>query len=66
MEQAQQVKTSIPDPRLEKKAPIKVPAVQTIDLLSGNSGVDKMNEIRENLKKVKLLKMFKKPFLMHN
>ena len=27
--------------------------VQTIDLLSGNSGVDKMNEIRENLKKVK-------------
>lgn len=53
MEQAPQVKTSIPDPRLEKKAPIKVPAVQTIDILSGNSGADKMNEIRENLKKVK-------------
>ena len=53
MEQAQQVKTSIPEPRLEKKAHIKVPAVQTIDILSGNSGADKMNEIRENLKKVK-------------
>lgn len=53
IEQAQQVKTSIPDSRLEKKAPIKVPAVQTIDILSGNSGEDKMNEIRENLKKVK-------------
>lgn len=53
MEQAQQVKTSIPDSRLEKKAPIKVQPVQTIDILSGNSGADKMNEIRENLKKVK-------------
>ena len=53
MEQAPQVKTSIPDQRLEKKAPIKVPVVQTIDILSGNSGADKMNEIRENLKKVK-------------
>jgi hypothetical protein len=52
MEQATQ-----PDPRLEKKAPVKVPAVQTIDILSGNSGADKMNEIRENLKKVKRMEI---------
>lgn len=55
------VKTSINDGR-EKTlapmptpapAPIRSPAVPTIDILSGNSGVAKMNEIRENLKKVK-------------
>lgn len=63
MEQARHnsshVKTSINDGR-EKTlaptpapAPVRAPSVQTIDLLAGNSGVDKMNEIRENLKKVK-------------
>jgi hypothetical protein len=53
------VKTSINDGR-EKTlaptpapAPVRSPAVPTIDILSGNSGVAKMNEIRENLKKVK-------------
>ena len=66
MEQARHnsshVKTSIPDPRsepvkIEKPSPIKAPAIQTIDLLAGNSGADKMNEIRENLKKIKRMEM---------
>jgi len=49
------VKTSISDGHEKTIAPIpvKVPAVQTIDLLSGNHGIDNMNVIRENLKKVK-------------
>lgn len=56
------VKTSVPDARsdpvkIEKTAPVKTPSVQTIDLLSGNSGVDRMNEIRENLKKVKRMEI---------
>ncbi len=64
MEQARHnsshVKTFIPNMRpetvqIEKNTltPIKTRAVQTIDLLVGNNGTDKMNEIRENLKKVK-------------
>jgi len=43
-------KTLAPTPAL---APVRSPSVPTIDILSGNSGVAKMNEIRENLKKVK-------------
>jgi hypothetical protein len=70
MEQARHnsshVKTSIPDSRkeahletksIEKTTPVRTPAVQTIDILSGNSGADKMNEIRENLKKVKRMEI---------
>lgn len=66
MEQARHnsshVKTSVPDVRpepvkIEKTAPIKPPAVQTIDILNGNSVADKMNEIRENLKKVKRMEI---------
>ena len=37
--------------------PIKANPVQTIDILSGNSRADKMNEIRENLKKVKRMEI---------
>ena len=56
------VKTSVPDTRsdpvkIEKTAPVKTHSVQTIDLLSGNSGADRMNEIRENLKKVKRMEI---------
>jgi hypothetical protein len=53
------VKTSINDGRektlapASAPAPVRSPVVPTIDILSGNSGVAKMNEIRENLKKVK-------------
>ena len=62
MEQARhnssQVKTPIQESQLrQEKAPVKAPAVQTIDLLAGNSGADKMNEIRENLKKVKRMEI---------
>ena len=60
MEQARHnsshVKTSIPEARLEARpetVPIKSSTVQTINILSGNSGASNMNEIRENLKKVK-------------
>ena len=60
MEQARHnsshVKTSIPAALpvvLPETVPIKSSAVQTINILSGNSGADKMNEIRDNLKKVK-------------
>lgn len=45
-------KTLAPTPALAP-APVRSPSVPTIDILSGNSGVAKMNEIRENLKKVK-------------
>ncbi len=47
------VKTSIP----QDKRPETAPAVQTIDILSGNGGVDRMNQIRENLKKVKRMEI---------
>ena len=49
------VKTSISDGHEKTIAPIPVKAhtVQTIDILSGNHGIDNMNVIRENLKKVK-------------
>jgi hypothetical protein len=47
------VKTSIP----QDKRPEIAPAVQTIDILSGNGGVDRMNQIRENLKKVKRMEI---------
>lgn len=47
------VKTSIP----QDKRPETTPAVQTIDILSGNGGVDRMNQIRENLKKVKRMEI---------
>ena len=52
------VKTSVPDAhpdpvKIDKLSNVKAPSVQTIDILSGNSGADRMNEIRENLKKVK-------------
>ena len=62
MEQARhnssQVKTPIQESQLrQEKAPVKAPAVQTIDILAGNSGADKMNEIRENLKKVKRMEI---------
>lgn len=70
MEQARHnsshVKTSVPDSRPEQvkiekpisaPAPVKAPAVQTIDLLDVNSGSDRMNEIRENLKKVKRMEI---------
>ena len=64
MEQARHnsshVKTSIPEARLEARpearpetVPIKSSTVQTINIISGNSGANNMNEIRENLKKVK-------------
>lgn len=60
MEQARHnsshVKTSIPEARPETRpdtVPIKSSSVQTINILSGNSGTSNMNEIRENLKKVK-------------
>lgn len=60
MEQARHnsshVKTSIPEARPDARpetVPIKSSAVQTINILSENSGASKMNEIRENLKKVK-------------
>ncbi len=62
MEQARhnssQVKTPIQESQLrQEKAQVKAPAVQTIDILAGNSGADKMNEIRENLKKVKRMEI---------
>jgi hypothetical protein len=52
------IKTSVPDAhpdpvKIDKLSNVKAPSVQTIDILSGNSGADRMNEIRENLKKVK-------------
>ena len=46
-------KTSIPHDMRPKTAP----AVQTIDLLSGNSEASRMNEIRENLRKVKRMEI---------
>jgi hypothetical protein len=62
MEQAShnlsQVKTPIQESQLrQEKAPVKAPVVQTIDLFTGNSGADKMNEIRENLKRVKRMEI---------
>ena len=66
MEQARHnlahVKTSIPDARpettkIEKISTVKTPEIQTIDILSGNSGADRMNQIRENLKKVKRMEI---------
>jgi len=70
MEQARHnsshVKTSVPDSRPEPvkiEKPVSSPAlvkphtVQTIDILDVKSGADKMNEIRENLKKVKRMEI---------
>ena len=70
MEQARHnslhVKTSIPELRPEPvkiEKPVSSPAlvkprtVQTIDILDVKSGADKMNEIRENLKKVKRMEI---------
>jgi hypothetical protein len=70
MEQARHnsshVKTSIPDSHkelhletksVEKTAPVRTPAVKTIDLLGGNNETTVINEIRENLKKVKKMEI---------